>query len=705
MRSLVSALLLVQLLPAATSSEAPAPSPTRVNFSIAAGDPGAWPRILTSIGLTPAVGEGDVLVIASGDGAPDQWPRRVEQGAFVILEGASNIASAFGITPTAKRLPARSVLDALAPELDIIWEESIEAPVFDLPPHARVFAKERWTGAPLVAGWRQGVGAVLWTAISPGKRGYERFPYLPQAMRELGVQSPVESRSLWAFFDASYRSRVDLDYFAKRWRESGIGALHVAAWHFWESDPERDAYMKRLIDACHKRSIHVYAWVEFPHVSQKFWDDHPEWREKTALEQDAHLDWRRLMNLQNPDAKRAIAEGLRSLATRFNWDGINLAELYFESLEGYGNAARFTPMNENARAEFTAKNGFDPLDLFREASPRHHSRNGEGMRKLLDFRATLAHRMQIEWLDELERIRATRPHLDLVLTHVDDRFDTRMRDRIGADAQRLLPILESREATFLIEDPATVWNLGPERYPDIAAKYRPITEKPHKLAIDINIVERYQDVYPTKKQTGAELFQLVHMAAGAFSRVALYFENSLLSHDLPLLAASGARVDNLMQAGGKLVIEAPAAHAVRWNGAAAVDGVPWPVSGNGTVRVPAGAHTISSATPGAHTLITAAGAHSIITAATGSHAITAAATRPPIHILDLAAELTSASANASASEIAYESQARAWTLLDRKPARIELDGAPSEIAPLALGDGTWLVELPRGQHLATFAIK
>ena len=675
MRLLASALFLIQALAAATSSDTTQPARRRVNFSIASGDGGSWPRILSSIGLTPAAGEGDILVITSGDGTPDQWPRHVEQGAFVILEGASNVAAVFEIVPTSKRLPARSVVDAIMPELDIIWEESIEAPVFALPPQARIFAKERWSGAPLVAGWRQGAGAVLWAAVSPGKRGYERFPYLPQALRELGVQPVAESRSLWAFFDASYRSRVDLDYFAKRWRESGIGALHVAAWHFWESNPERDAYMKRLIEVCHKRSIHVYAWIEFPHVSQKFWDDHPEWREKTALEQDAHLDWRRLMNLQSPDAKRAIGEGLRNLANRFDWDGINLAELYFESLEGYTNAARFTPMNENARAEFTAKNGFDPLDLFRESSPRHHSRNGQGMRNLLEYRASLAHRMQIEWLDELEQIRSKRPHLDLVLTHVDDRFDTRMRDLIGADAERLLPVLESREATFLIEDPATVWNLGPERYPEIAGKYRPITEKPHKLAIDINIVERYQDVYPTKKQTGTELFQLVHMASGAFSRVALYFESSLLSQDLPLLAASGARVDNLMQAGGKLAIEARSSHAVRWTGGAAVDGMPWPVAGQGTVRVPSGAHAITQST-----------------------------VRPPIAILDLGAELTSASSSDTSTEIAYDSQARAWTLLDRKPARIELDGAPSEIAPLALGDGTWLVELPRGQHLATFVV-
>ncbi|HZO52797.1 MAG TPA: hypothetical protein VFB63_08775, partial [Bryobacteraceae bacterium] len=117
MRLLTSALFLIQALAAATSSDTTQTARRRVNFSIASGDGGSWPRILSSIGLTPAAGEGDILVITSGDGTPDQWPRHVEQGAFVILEGASNVAAVFEIVPTSKRLPARSVVDAIMPEL------------------------------------------------------------------------------------------------------------------------------------------------------------------------------------------------------------------------------------------------------------------------------------------------------------------------------------------------------------------------------------------------------------------------------------------------------------------------------------------------------------------------------------------------------------------------------------------------------------
>jgi len=35
---------------------------------------------------------------------------------------------------------------------------------------------------------------------------------------------------------------------------------------------------------------------------------------------------------------------------------------------------------------------------------------------------------------QIGALRSVRPNLDLALTHVDDRFDTGMRDAIGADA-------------------------------------------------------------------------------------------------------------------------------------------------------------------------------------------------------------------------------------------------------------------------------
>ena len=496
-------------------------------------------------------------------------------------------------------------------------------------------------------------------------RGYERFPYVLQALSDLGLRPPLTSNRIWAFFDSSYRSRVDLDYFAERWKKAGISALHVAAWHYNEPDAERDEYLRKLIAACHKRAILVYAWIELPHVSEKFWTDHPEWREKTALLQDAHLDWRKLMNLQNPDCFKAVASATHSLIQRFDWDGVNLGELYFESLEGAANAARFTPMNDNVRREYEYLAGVDPHSLFpaKADSPE--------MKTFLEWRAGLAKRMQSEWLAELEKARRERPNLDIVLTHVDDRFDTRMRELVGADAAAVLPMLSKHDFQFLIEDPATVWHLGPDRYSEIARRYAELTPRADKLAIDINIVERYQDVYPTKQQTGVELMQLVQVASRAFERVALYFENSILKADWDLLPASGAVAKRYERSGDRLIVESARPLGVRWKGGAKVNGRIWPVSDGETIWLPAGSFVLEPAEIPA----------SAITHFNGS--------------------LRTAVSSGKTIELSYQSGSRALAVLNGNVKRLEVDG--QEVAATMAAEK--VLALPRGQHLVSIELE
>jgi len=351
------------------------------------------------------------------------------------------------------------------------------------------------------------------------------------------------------------------------------------------------------------------------------------------------------------------------LIGRFDWDGVNLAELYFESLEGIANPSRFTPMNADVRAQFQREAGFDPRELFgaRKDEPSR--------RRFLEFRAELARRMQEEWLAELDVARRGKPDLDIVLTHVDDRFDTGTRDAIGADAARVLPLLDSRSFTFLIEDPATVWHLGAERYASIAARYQALTPHKDKLAIDLNIVERYQNVYPTKQQTGIELFQLVHRAAASFPRVALYSENSLLPPDLKLLASAAAAVSRFERLGPKTVVESAGGVGISWKGGARVDGELWGAQDDDTLWLPAGAHAVEP-----------------VPALAGPR------------LVRLTGDLKAARAvDSKTLEFTYQSAARAVAIVSRKPVKLQIDGVDE--VPKLTGPMTLL--LPRGQHVVT----
>jgi hypothetical protein len=224
--------------------------------------------------------------------------------------------------------------------------------------------------------------------------------------------------------------------------------------------------------------------------------------------------------------------------------------------------------------------------------------------------------------------------------------------------------MRAHKSTLLVEDPATLWNLGPERYAKLAEKYRELTPDRNRIAVDINVVERYQDVYPTKKQTGVELLELVHQAAISFSRVALYFDNSIEKQDLSLLpvATSTAKV----QADGidGLEVETSELTRVAWQGPVEMDGRPWPLQSHDFVLVPG-----------------------------GRHRLTTGLQQAAVTVADFNGELQSASQGGQSAELAYSSRCRAIAVLGSPVSAIEVDGRQYPVSPSVL--------LPAGQHVVT----
>jgi len=93
-------------------------------------EPSLWMPVLPSVGLE-ATGE----------------PRR-----FRIVVGDSPAGRELGFRPTAAKIRVAQVIESRAPVLHIFWQEPLELPLFDLTQNTKVFAREKHTGAPLVAG-------------------------------------------------------------------------------------------------------------------------------------------------------------------------------------------------------------------------------------------------------------------------------------------------------------------------------------------------------------------------------------------------------------------------------------------------------------------------------------------------------------------------------------------------------------------------
>src|SRR5579864_6695973 len=79
-------------------------------YHLAGDDPGPWPQILSSIGLTRASGGPANLFIvpAVAPGSTGQWLQHIEQGGIVVIQGESELSAALGLKATAKRVVVRS---------------------------------------------------------------------------------------------------------------------------------------------------------------------------------------------------------------------------------------------------------------------------------------------------------------------------------------------------------------------------------------------------------------------------------------------------------------------------------------------------------------------------------------------------------------------------------------------------------------------
>lgn len=629
--------LLLLSCPAWGGTSEPLPLP---NLAVQVEQPEAWRGLFKSVGIEPTSNPARLRVVIGDD------PTAIQ----------------LGFRPTDRIVQVASIVDERSPDLKIVWQNPVNLAVYEVPTTATVFVREKHTGAPLLAGLRRGSGGVLWAAVGPGDQGFERFPYLMHALVDLGLRLPYRDDRRHVFFDSSYRARVDLDYMARRWRRGGVHALHIAAWHFTDAGP--DEYLEKLITACHRQGILAYAWLELPHVSEPFWEQNPDCREQTAALQDARLDWRKLINLADPACFSRIEKGIQNLLSEYDWDGVNLAELYFESLHGPSNPARFTPMNQWVRDDYQQRNGIDPLEIFNPKSPHFWSRNDGAWQRFADYRLELTLRLQRQWL---ELLRSDHTDLDLMVTQIDDRLDPQMREYLGADAASLLPLAGEYDFRLVIEDPATLWDRGPSRYTEIAKRYEPLAEEPGRLAIDINIVERYQQTYPTKKQVGGELLELLHAAGEAFPSVLLYFEHSISRLDWELLPHAVAGVE-VTTTGEGLTVQSERPIGVSWPGPVEVNGAPWPAADQETVWLPAGRHIISPA-----------------------------ATNPPIRLLRLSAQMEKAAVHSEGVWFTYDSKARAIALVDHQPDSVLVDGEPFT-ASILRAKRHWAVMLPSGHR-------
>jgi hypothetical protein len=501
-------------------------------------------------------------------------------------------------------------------------------------------------GLALEATATLGSGRVLALALDPfrdNQLGHERLPWLGRQVAELAKPPAGPERSgIEIYFDPGGLRGPPGDIAALL---EDVRVVHVAAWNTGFGDGSDYDY-GGLISALHAKGVLVYAWLEPPFVNLKLWDTHPECREKTASGADADVDWRKLMALEDPKCFQLAFAVWSNLLTRFDWDGVNVAELYFEPDI---DPTHMTPFHPAALRRF----GHDP------------KQDPEGF---LGFRSDLVVELNDAVLKSLNGL-PNAARLDFQLTVVDDQLDPRQGRRVGSDVTRLADVARRNGASLQVEDPFTVWTEGPLRYDRLAPHLTSLMPTGQAF-VDVNVVDR-EDAKPTAKMTGGEL-ALATMSAGRTSgRVGIYSAGTVPHADLDALPAalggSAETHDNGVSAPWSITARAPLGAAQR---RLLVDGTPWP-AGPGTAIIPPGEHRLDWSIGDA---------------------------RGPA-LLRLSAEIGGAAVRSTGLSFRYDSRAAPLAVFDREVKGVMIDGEQAAVTAVPGGEGR-VIRLPAGNHQA-----
>lgn len=616
----------------------------------------------------------------------DRIVQFLENGGNVITDGKNDLAEELGIKFANSNIKIERMRDRLYPADALVLKTPEIMTRYDFLPDDEILCVEEKIDAPVVIGRSYGKGKIIFIGIrfdplTTG--GYSRFPYLMEYVRSVFHLKPILRReNLEVYFDPGYRHNISVEDLVKRWVTDGIRIVHAVGWHQYE----KWTYdYKRMIDLCHANGILVYAWLEPPHVSEKFWKDHPAWRELNFRGEPVHASWRFPVALTDTACLKEVKDMYRSFLLQHDWDGVNIAELYFEAgTDGPENSNLMTPMHLSARAEFKKLYGFDPTFLFDINSEYYWKNNAYAWNRYEEYRVGRLTKLHEEFLSMIEEIKYEKPHLDIVLTVMDNVGNPELRKNHGVDALRVNELKKKYNFTLQIEDPQSEWSKDPQRYLTISERYKTLIGKKDAVMLDLNILqfrdEKKPTPFPTLLQTGIESYQLVHFAALGSERFSLYSESSIRPQDLRMMSYAASVRANMHHIPGGWKIVTPFPVVLELSKQYSV------------IRTPAGERLTSDR----GMFFLPAGEHTLMAEKHSGEPFYAA---PPTtgRLLSLSGELLNLINSNRSVGFKYRSQTRCYASFSNRPYTIFVDDKEMNV-PILEGNRRYSVVLPPGEH-------
>ncbi len=614
----------------------------------------------------------------------------VEHGGNLITDRKNKLIQQLGITFTDSQVKLHFIRDKYYPEEPIAWKNSQLANKFNYNADDEILCEDASTELPVAIGRKIKEGKIIYfnTAFDPlTPYGYSYYPFAMEYVKRFMELQPVFKReNLEMYFDPGFRKNTSEEELVKRWLKQGIHIIHVAGWHQY---PKYNYDYARLIKLAHANGILVYAWIEPPQVSQKFWTEHPEWREKNYLGQDIHKDeilkasWRYPVALTDKECFKAASAAYFDLLKKYDFDGVNIAEMNFEAGKGLNDPKVFSPMHPSAIREFRNKYGYDLRDIFKPTSYYYWKNNPKVKDDVTRYRVDKVVEFHEALLSQLRDFEKIRKGFNVIVTFYDTYMSPEMTEYHGVSSDRMIELQKKYNCMLQPEDPQNKWSTNPNRYIAMGRLYAQKLSDSSKLLLDLNILNfRGKDEmtpFPTLMQTGLESYQLINSASKGAQRFTVYSESSCNPQDINFFTYASSGMVNYHPIEGGYQGSSPYSFVLQLPKdikAISVDGEN--VVGYRETRylIPAGEHTI-------------------ITHLNDIPGFSTDELQP--ELLSITGNLLSVDYEMRKISFEYKGDERTLASLNNKPSSIQVDGTDYPFEVLK-GIDCYTVMLPSGKH-------
>jgi uncharacterized protein YdaL len=613
--------------------------------------------------------------------------RFVRQGGNLITDRKNKLIEKFGIKFLNAEAKMHAIRDMYYPQEPIMWRNSQLPYKFDYTKDDEVFCEDINTGLATAIGRTYDRGKIIFfnTAFDPSSQGgYSYYPYIMEYIKKFFQLKPVFKReNLSMYFDPGLRQNTSVENLVKTWVRQGIRIIQVSGWHQY---PKYNYDYKRLIKLAHANGILVYAWIEPPQVSQKFWQQHPEWREKNFKNEDItppNPDWRYPVALTDKKCLEAVMNEYSKLLSSYDWDGVNLSELYFDAGRGFEDPNVFAPVHPSANNEFRIRFGYSIKDVLTPSSAYFWKVNPTSRENLIRYRILKVNELHNSFVKLLTDYAKTKEGFQVIVTFMDSHFSPEMKEYHGINSDDIVNLQNKYDIQLQAEDPQSKWSTDPVRYMAFGKYYAGRMKDSSRLLIDLNILSfRKKDEvtpFPTMVQTGVESYQLINYATRAAGNITVYSEATCNPQDLAFFPYASAGQVKYTRTSDGYKVNSPYSFILQLPRSIKII----EVDGQGIVGYRENSFMI------------AAGEHTINVHQSEIPGFSTAMLQP--QILSFTGNILSETYSMRKIGFTYACPLRALASLNSKPTKMEVDGKDYDFKVLT-GNDCYSVYLPPGNH-------